>query len=535
MNDALPIRRALLSVSDKSGLVELARLLHHFGCELISTGGSARTLAEAGLPVTPVDAVTHLPEMLDGRVKTLHPAIHGGLLARRDLPAHMEALQIHGITPIDLVIVNLYPFERTVARPSVSMDDAIENIDIGGPAMIRAAAKNHASVAVVTDPLQYPELMLELRTREGSITLRTRQRLAAAAYTRTGAYDAAIAGFLTPRFDPDAELLANRLHIPLERASTLRYGENPHQRAAVYRAAEGPFSARPSLVDARQLHGKELSYNNLLDAAAAMATAIDVSRIAPDHASAAVVKHTNPCGAASAPRLADAADLALLGDPVAAYGGILAVSRPVDRDAAERMTAPGLFLELIVAPAFEADALELIRSRWTSVRVLALGEQDAVPPALTLRPVPGGFLAQEPDGVTADHRGWTLGAGPAVGDARRAEAACVWAMAKNLTSNAIAIGGPDGAGVRLFGAGAGQMDRVAACRIAIAKAGDRAHGAIAASDAFFPFPDGPEALIDAGVSVIVHPGGSKRDQDTLDLCARRGVTCLLTGTRHFRH
>ena len=534
MADVIPIRRALVSVSDKDGLIPLARALVAAGCELISTGGTARALTEAGLAVTPVDEVTRFPEMLDGRVKTLHPGVHAGLLARRDDPAHLSAIRDHGIAPIDLVIVSLYPFERTTANPDVTLAEAIENIDIGGPSMIRSAAKNHASVGVVTDPAQYATVIAELELHAG-LTLATRQALAAAAFARTAAYDAAIAAFLTPRFAPEDALLPDRLILPLERTTTLRYGENPHQRAAVYRATAGALAGSPSVIDAVQLHGKELSYNNLLDAAAAVATMTDLARLAPEHASAAVVKHTNPCGAAHAPAVADAIDLALAGDPVAAFGGILACSRAIDRAAAERLSAKGLFLEVVIAPTFDADALEMLRARWANVRLLALGDLAATPPALTVRTIPGGALAQEPDALAMDHPDWTIGAGPPIADAHRAVAAAVWAMAKNLTSNAIAIGGIDGAGVRLFGAGAGQMDRIASCRIAIEKAGDRARGAIAASDAFFPFADGPAALIDAGVSVIVHPGGSKRDRDTLDLCDQRGITCLVTGARHFRH
>ena len=534
MADVIPIRRALLSVSDKDGLIPLARALVAAGCELISTGGTARALADAGLAVTPVDAVTRFPEMLDGRVKTLHPGVHAGLLARRDDPAHIDALGAHGIAPIDLVVVNLYPFERTTASPSVRLDDAIENIDIGGPSMIRSAAKNHASVGVVTDPAQYAAVIAELEQHAG-LTRATRESLAAAAFSRTAAYDASIAAFLTPRFAPADAPLPTRLVLPLERVSTLRYGENPHQRAAVYRAAGGPLAGAPSVVDAVQLHGKELSYNNILDTAAAVAAMTELGRIAPESAAAVVVKHTNPCGAAHAPSVADAIALALAGDPVAAFGGILACSRPIDRAAADRVSAKGLFLEVVAAPAFDADALEMLRARWANVRLLALGDRPHTPPALTVRTIPGGALAQQPDTLATDHARWTIGAGPPISDAQRTIAAAVWAIARSLTSNAIAIGGADGAGVRLFGAGAGQMDRIASCRIAIEKAGDHARGAIAASDAFFPFSDGPALLIDAGVAVIVHPGGSKRDQETLDLCARHGVTCLVTGVRHFRH
>jgi len=533
MADLLIIRRALVSVSDKEGLIPLASALHARGVEIISTGGTARALTEAGLPVRSVDSVTGFPEIMDGRVKTLHPAIHGGLLARKDDPSHMDTIRAHAIAPIDLLIVNLYPFEQTIATPGVALEDAIENIDVGGPAMIRAAAKNHESVCVVTEPSQYSEVLDELGA-SGGISLETRRRFAAQAFARTSAYDGAIASYLGCRFTPDDPMPA-RMTIAMERTQTLRYGENPHQRAAVYRAGTGPLAASPSLVDVRQLHGKELSYNNLLDGAAALATAGDLARAVPGAACAAIIKHTNPCGAAAAETIGAAVDLALAGDPVAAYGGILATTAPIDRAAADRVTRKGLFLEVVIAPSFEPDALEMLRSRWTTVRLLELGSGTTIAPSLTVRTIPGGMLVQVPDAGALDTSQWSVAAGPPVSPRRMAEAAAVWIIAKNLTSNAIAIGGADGTGVRLFGAGAGQMDRVASCRIAIEKAGDRARGAIAASDAFFPFPDGPALLIDAGVEVIVHPGGSKRDEETIALCAARGVSCVVTGSRHFRH
>jgi phosphoribosylaminoimidazolecarboxamide formyltransferase/IMP cyclohydrolase len=531
--DGSPIRRALLSVSDKAQLVELASGLHALGVELVSTGGTARAIAGAGIPVVEVESLTGFPEMLDGRVKTLHPAVHGGLLARRDLPEHAAALEAHGIGTIDLLCVGLYPFERTAATPGVTRAEAIEQIDIGGPAMIRSAAKNHAHVAVLTDPSQYGAVLEELRSGGGALSGATLRRLALEAFRRTAAYDAAISAHLAS-LEPGAEALPARLTLGLERAAGLRYGENPHQRAATYRP--GAPGRGVDLVSAEPLHGKALSYNNLLDADAAIALAGELRRATGDPASAVVVKHTNPCGAAVAGGAAGAIDAALAGDPLAAFGGILGCGAPIDAPSAERLCAEGLFLEVVVAPSFDDDALEALRARWKNLRLLAVGPVDEPGPApVALRPIAGGYLAQEPDTMADDPSAWTHAAGPAPDDATRRAASAVWAMSRRLTSNAIAIGGATGEAVALFGAGAGQMDRVASCRVAVAKAGDRAAGAVAASDAFFPFADGPEILADAGVRTIVQPGGSRRDGETLELCERRGITLLLTGVRHFRH
>ncbi len=524
--DLVPLRRALLSVSDKAGLIDLARALHARGVTLISTGGTAKAIADAGIPVTGVEEVTGFPEMLDGRVKTLHPKVHGGLLGRRDLPAHAEAMSAHGIEPIDLVCVNLYPFEATVAKPGVTEPEAVEQIDIGGPSMIRSGAKNHASVAVLTDPAQYADLLADLDAHDGSTTLALRRRLAVDAFRRTAAYDAAIAAHLA---GPD-DLTPARLTLAFERVEELRYGENPHQRAAVYRAPNAPQGA---LVNARQLHGKALSYNNLNDASAALELARSM-HAATGRVCAVVVKHTNPCGAAAADDARTAADMAIAGDPMAAFGGILALTAPVDRAAAERIAAEGTFFEVVIAPSFRADAAEILMARWKMVRLLEVG--DAAPDARReLRSIPGGLLVQERDLTVPDPASWTHAAGPKPADATLRAAAALETVCRALSSNAVLIGGPDGEAVRLFGAGAGQMDRVASCLGAVRKAGDLARGAIAVSDAFFPFPDGPQILIDAGVRTIVHPGGSKRDDETIALCERHAVTCLTTGLRHFRH
>lgn len=553
MPDLIPIRRALLSVSDKAGIVELAARLHEWGVEILSTGGTAAAIRDAGIPVTPVSQVTGFPEILGGRVKTLHPKIHGGLLADRDDHAHQQQLEANGIAPIELVVINLYPFEKTVAQPGVSYEEAIEQIDIGGPAMLRASAKNADSVAVCVEPARYSALIEHMaahHTRDGQLatTRELRRELARAVFARTAAYDASISRWLErhPLREEGGGLafLPERMVVSLERVQRLRYGENPHQDAAVYRSSvlgqpiDG--AAGVSLVDAPLLHGKPLSYNNLNDAAAALRLTMDLHTLDASHAAAVIVKHTNPCGAAIAGDGLTAVDAAFASDPVAAFGGILSLSVPVTLAVAERLCADGVFLEVLIAPEVEPAALDRLQARWANLRVLAVGALPVVARAtLDLRAIPGGALAQMADaGAEVDGGVWTMGAGPEPDKTTIKHAAAVWLMAKHLTSNAIAIGGVDperSGAVRLFGAGAGQMDRVTAAKLAVEKAGTLARGAIAASDAFFPFDDGPRVLIDAGVRTIVHPGGSKRDQDTFTLCDAKGVTCLLTGTRHFRH
>lgn len=552
MSDLVPLRRALLSVSDKAGLVDFAKALARFGVELISTGGTAAALRQAGLKVTAIDEVTGFPEILGGRVKTLHPMVHGGLLGVRDDPAHAAQMAQHEIRPIDLVCVNLYPFERTIAVPGTNLEEAVEQIDIGGPAMLRSASKNFRWVTVVTDPSQYQRLIDTLNEVDGKTTLALRSELAAAAFARTSRYDAAIAEYLAPRRAGHARgpAFPETLTLRYEKVQDLRYGENPHQAAAAYRDLDSGDG--PSVLSARQLHGKELSFNNLADAAAALRTARSLAGVDPAAVAAVVVKHTNPCGAAIAGAASEAIDLALAGDPLAAYGGILAVSGAIDEEAARRFARADLFLEVIIAPSFAGPALEQLRARWANVRllevgVLALPEASRAdrglfgPSTLEYRPVPGGLLAQQPDEQLATGEELIHAAGPAPTDEQRRAAKFLEVAARSLTSNAIAIGGPapesmsTPRGLRLFGAGAGQMDRVAACRIAVEKAGPLAKGALAFSDAFFPFSDGPRVLIDAGVTTLIHPGGSKRDGETFELCDQRGVTCLTTGLRHFRH
>ncbi len=527
MANLVPIRRALLSVSDKTDLIPFARCLHRHGVTLISTGGTAKAIQDAGLPVTPIDQVTQFPEMMDGRVKTLHPAVHGGLLGLRDNAEHVAAMQQHGIEPIDLVCVNLYPFERTIAKENVAEHEAIENIDIGGPSMIRSAAKNHAFVSVVTSPAQYDDVSNELDLHSGATSLGLRQRLAAAAFARTASYDTAIAAWMQSR--RDSQLFPEQMVLRYERVAELRYGENPHQLGAVY---QEPNVREANVVSARQLHGKQLSFNNLYDASAALELIKEF-----DAPAAAVIKHTNPCGCAVGADLTEAFARAYAGDPMAAFGGIVAFNRPVDLAAAQAITDGQKFLEVVVAPEYEPAALELLQQRWKNVRLLATGALAPVAGArvFDFKKIVGGLLVQEADRIDMSCESWQHMAGPAPTDAQRVDLELAWRVVKHVKSNAISLA-RHGA---LVGAGAGQMDRVESCKIAIAKANvnnqQRSAGACAASDAFFPFRDGPDLLIAAGVKAIVQPGGSKRDEDTIAACNEKEVTLLFTGRRHFRH
>ena len=531
MNQLVPVRRALLSVSDKTDLVPFARALADQGIEIVSTGGTHRALVEAGLHPIAIDDLTGFPEMMDGRVKTLHPAVHGGILARRDLDSHVAAMAEHGIEGIDLVCVNLYPFERTIRREETTMDEAIEQIDIGGPSMVRSAAKNHDFVTIVTSPGQYDRLVSELTTHEGATSIELRRKFAAAAFARTAEYDATIAAWMGNQTESSFPSVL-RLNYIGQRE--LRYGENPHQLAAVYR---DPDFKGPSVVAADLVSGKPLSYNNLLDAAAALELVQDLHDADPDRAAAAVVKHTNPCGAGVADDLAEAFRLAHAGDPLAAFGGIVALDRLVGPDAAAAIIEDCRFLEVVLAPAFDPEASRLLAERWPNCRLLAVGPLDDLGRSgRGVRSVPGGLLAQERDTHPFSPGDLRHAAGPAANDELRMATGLAWTVVKHLKSNAVCIA----SGHRLLGAGAGQMDRVAACRIAVEKAGDLSEvvkngPVIAASDAFFPFDDGPALLADAGVTCLIHPGGSKRDEDTFALCEARGITCLLTGVRHFRH
>ncbi len=521
------VRRALVSVSDKQGLAEFARGLAAGGVEILSTGGTAAFLADAGVPVRDVADYTGFPEMLDGRVKTLHPRVHGGLLFRRDVPAHAAQAAAHGILPIDLLVVNLYPFEATVAKPGVAFAEAIENIDIGGPAMIRSAAKNHAAVGVVTDPGQYEATLAELR--EGGLSPEFLQRLAAAAFARTAAYDAAIAAYFARLGGEDADFPAE-LTLRYRRQALLRYGENPHQKAAVY---VDPHWRGATAVGARQLHGKELSYNNLLDLDSALALAREFDRPA-----VAILKHNNPCGCAVAETLERAFRNAWAGDPVSAFGSVIGMNRVVDAATAAALVEPGRFVEAIVAPDFHPEAVRLLSTvpTWkANVRLLAAGdfaaEQSFRHGAPLSRPIEGGLLRQTPDVDfdSLDRAKLVTRREPTPAERRDLEFA--WIVAKHVRSNAIVLAKDE----QLVGCGAGQMSRVDAGRIALEKAGARARGAVLGSDAFFPFRDNVDQAAAAGIAAVVQPGGSKRDQEAIDACDEHGMAMLFAGVRHFRH
>jgi phosphoribosylaminoimidazolecarboxamide formyltransferase/IMP cyclohydrolase len=529
MQDLVPIKRALISVSDKTGLAEFAAALHtEFAIELISTGGTAKFLRDKGLPVKDVSEVTGFPEMMDGRIKTLHPKIHGGLLAIRDNADHLAAMQKHGIAPIDLLCINLYPFEQTIAKPNVPFEEAIENIDIGGPAMIRSAAKNHRFVLVVTSADRYEKVLGDLREHKGCSCGKHRLKQAQRAFAHTAAYDANIAEYLgnivNPTPFPLGEGLPPTLDIHLQKSQPLRYGENPHQKAALY-VDRRPTEA--SVAFAKQLHGKELSYINLLDADGALSAVKEFTDPA-----ACIVKHTTPCGCAVAADLAAAFTRAYAGDPLAAFGGIVALNRPVDLPAAQAITSIDKLLEVIVAPSYDADAIELLKSRWKNVRLLEVGPTTERDPAeLHMHKIVGGYLIQERDLLGLDEQNWKIASKRAPTQDEMRDLRFAWLVCKHVKSNAIVVAKDQ----MLLGAGAGQMDRPSAARLAISKAGDRANGAVAASDAFFPFPDGPELLLNAGVTAIIHPGGSLKDNETTDLINRRNAALILTGQRHFKH
>jgi phosphoribosylaminoimidazolecarboxamide formyltransferase/IMP cyclohydrolase len=525
-DDLVPVRRALISVSDKSGLAEFAAALaSEFKVELISTGGTARFLRDAGLKVTEVSQVTGVAEMMDGRLKTLHPKIHGGLLALRDNPQHVLAMKTHGIEPIDLLCVNLYPFQQTVAKPGVTLEEAIENIDIGGPAMIRSAAKNYRWVLVVTSPQRYDRVLGDLRKHGGSSCRVLRHHQAFQAFSDTFAYDLAIANFLARHPQPKPAEMPAHIGLKLSLQQNLRYGENPHQKAALY--VGDRKSSEASVARATQLHGKELSYINLLDADAALGTVKEFTEPA-----ACIVKHATPCGCAVAENPADAFRRAFEGDPLAAFGGIVALNRPVDRDTALAITSIDKLLEVIVAPGFAEDGLALLKERWKNVRLLQVEPLGTVDPEeFHMHKITGGFLLQERDLAGVNETSWKVASRRSPSAAEMADLKFAWLACKHVKSNAIVIC-KDG---MLLGAGAGQMDRPSAAKLAIEKAAKRAAGAVAASDAFFPFPDAPQLLLDAGVTAIVHPGGSLKDQETIHLMDERGAALVVTGQRHFKH
>lgn len=550
--DRVAIRRALISVYDKTGLEELAAGLHAAGVKLISTGSTAKKIAAAGIPVTEVEQVTGSPEMLDGRVKTLHPRIHGGILADRRVPQHLDTLSAMEIDQIDLVVVNLYPFVETVAS-GAAPDEVVEQIDIGGPAMVRSAAKNHAAVSIVVDPSFYPQVIDAAGA--GGFELKTRQRLAAKAYAHTAAYDSAVASWTASQFldeDETGEISWPAFAgVALEREAVLRYGENPHQQAALYTDA----AAAQGIAQAKQLHGKPMSYNNYVDADAALRAAFDFAEPA-----VAVIKHANPCGVAVASPdavdpIADAHAKAHATDPVSAFGGVIAANRTVTKAMAE--TVKNIFTEVVIAPDFEAEAVEILSAK-KNIRLLTL-PQGYARNSNEFRQISGGMLVQAGDNISADGddpTNWTLAAGAAADEKTLADLVFAWRAVRAAKSNAILLA-KDGAAV---GIGMGQVNRLDSCKLAVERANtlgvsvdsgadaaggaenadgsvseQRAQGAVASSDAFFPFADGLQILIDAGVKAVVQPGGSVRDEEVIAAANAAGITMYFTGARHFFH
>jgi phosphoribosylaminoimidazolecarboxamide formyltransferase/IMP cyclohydrolase len=538
MSDKIAIKRALVSVYDKTGLEELVRGLHDAGVELVSTGGSAALIAGLGLPVTKVEELTGFPECLDGRVKTLHPRVHAGILADRRLPEHVAQLEELGVEPFDLVVVNLYPFADTVAS-GAGLQDCIEKIDIGGPSMVRAAAKNHASVAIVTDGADYARALEA--AQGGGFTLAEREQLAAKAFVHTATYDVQVASWMGSVLTDTSGGTGFPAWVGAtwNRGNVLRYGENPHQAAALYTSGYVPF---PGLAQGELLGGKEMSYNNFLDADAAYRAAYDHG----DQPTCAIIKHANPCGIAVGP---DGTDIAVVHqkahacDPLSAFGGIIAVNRPVTLAMAE--TVKDIFTEVVVAPDFDDDALELLRTK-KNLRLLKVAPYTAG--GVEFRPISGGLLMQQRDTISAegeivkddgatiwatgdDASRWRLVSGEPADDETLADLQFAWRAIRAVKSNAILLA----SGGASVGVGMGQVNRVDSCNLAVSRAGDRAKGSVAASDAFFPFADGPQILIDAGVKAIVAPGGSIRDEEVIAAAQAAGVTTYFTGTRHFAH
>lgn len=544
-------KRALVSVSDKTGIVELVRELTALGWEVVSTGGTYRTLEEAGLPVVGISDVTGFPEILDGRVKTLHPHIHSGILARRDLTQHSDQLAELNIAPIDLVVVNLYPFQETVAKEGVAWDEAIENIDIGGPSMLRAAAKNCAAVTVVVDPADYAALGEQLRAH-GETSPAWRRRLAAKVFRHTAFYDSVIAAYFTQETEsaPDTTSEAavaqkaavtkemsttakkaitaaaasdgtypERLTLPFERVQTLRYGENPHQSAAFYREP----NANTGLPASEQLNGKELSYNNINDANAAWEMVSEFSAPA-----VVAVKHMNPCGVGLGATVREAYEKAYAADPTSIFGGIVATNRPVDEATARRMH--DIFLEIVLAPDFTSEALAILQTK-KNLRLLRMHTAGVARATYKMQSVQGGLLVQQADVHKLDQDGCRIATKREPSAAEWEQLLFAWRVVKHVKSNAIVLAKDN----QTIGVGAGQMNRVGAAKIALEQAGEKARGAVLASDAFFPMPDTMEAAAAAGITAVIQPGGSKRDQDSIDVCDAHGMTMAMTGVRHFKH
>jgi phosphoribosylaminoimidazolecarboxamide formyltransferase/IMP cyclohydrolase len=522
------ITRALVSVSDKTGIVAFAKGLKEFDVEIISTGGTARMLAEAGIGVTQIDDYTGFPEMMDGRVKTLHPKVHGGLLGIRDNSEHTAAMDKHGILPIDMVVVNLYPFEATIAKPGVELAEAIENIDIGGPSMVRSAAKNNKYVAVVTNPDRYGDILNEMKDSGGELSQETLFLLASEAFALTSHYDSAIADYFEKQLG--GEFPPSTLRQQFKLAQKLRYGENPHQRAAFYRQSK---QLEPSISTAEQLSGKALSYNNIMDADGALEIVKNFDEIA-----VAVIKHANPCGCAIGKTLKEAYINAHACDPVSAFGSIVAMNRQLDMDTAKEIADPEKFIEVVIAPEFGEGTVEVLTTstKWgKNVRLLRTGElpkpSERSRQEFDLRKVVGGLLLQDRDLDQFSEEGLKVVSKRQPTEAELEELKFAWTVVRCVKSNAIVIS----KGFAGVGVGAGQMSRVDSSKIAAMKAGDRAKGGVLASDAFFPFPDAVEAAAEAGVTAIIEPGGSMRDKEVIAACDKHDIALVFTGMRHFKH
>lgn len=510
----MTIKRALISVSDKTGIVEFAKKLEKNGIDIISTGGTFRALKEAGISVIPVSDVTGFPEMMDGRVKTLHPKIHGGILALRDNPGHLKAMEENGIIGIDLVVVNLYPFQETIKKPNVTREEAIENIDIGGPSMIRAGAKNYKYVTVVVDPTQYDDIIA--RIEGNTLTEEFRLSLAQKAFLHTAIYDSAIANYLSKEIDGD--LFPAIFSPSYIKKQDLRYGENPHQKAAFYTNSQ----MSGGMAGAKQLHGKELSYNNIVD----MEAAWNLVQEWKDEAACVIVKHTNPCGVALGENAEDAFTRAFEADSKSAFGGIVAMNRPCDKAAAEKMKP--IFFEVIIAPSFTEDALALLSEK-KNIRLIEVKPTEEK--EWQLHKISGGLLIQTADDITETKNDWTCVTKRQPTEEEWKALAFAWKVVKHVKSNAIVLTGEK----VTYGVGAGQMNRVGAAEIAIAEAGENCHGAVMSSDAFFPFGDTIEAAGKAGITAVIQPGGSIRDQESIDMANKYGIAMIFTGHRHFKH
>lgn len=509
-------KRALLSVSDKSGILEFAQELEKMGYELLSTGGTKKFLEENGVSITAVDEVTKFPEILGGRVKTLHPLVHGGLLAKHDDPEHQSQMAENGISPIDIVCVNLYPFRETIAKPDVTVDDAIENIDIGGPTMLRSAAKNHAYVTVIVDASDYTAVLTELHNDKAT-TPETRRRLAAKVFRHTAAYDSYISNYLT---DLTGEEYPDQLTLTYELSQTLRYGENPHQKAAFYRS---PLGSEFSIANAHQLHGKELSYNNIQDANAALQIIKEFKMPA-----AVAVKHMNPCGVGTGETIADAFGKAYEADSTSIFGGIVALNREVDAETAKQLAT--IFLEIIIAPAFSDEAIELLTQK-KNIRLLTIPFDSKTKDKWNTVTVEGGLLIQQPDVYGYEDADIQIATEREPSAAELDALKLGWSVVKHVKSNAIVVCNAE----MTLGIGAGQMNRVGSAKIALEQAGEGAKGAIMASDAFFPMSDTVEAAAQAGIKAIIQPGGSKKDQESIDKANEYGIAMVFTGVRHFKH